>query len=142
MAYGVPGIAFLAFGTTVVAPLSREYPIETVFFESQEAVAAIRLNGEVTWDPFTGTVTVMADTVAVLASNARMAQKVRFIVDPQIMLSECAFAWAEGADFDALMTACPREAGSVSVRFQYDLPRTRPGKLRKVFCQPANFIRR
>ena len=72
--------------TMVVAPLSREYPIETVFFESQEVVAARRLNGEVTWEPEIGDVTVMADMVAVLARNARMGQRADFISCPRTKL--------------------------------------------------------
>lgn len=76
--------------------------MDTVVFESQLAVVAATLNGEVTWAPFTGAVMVMADMVAVPARSVKMEQRAGFIENPQIMISEYEFVPAEGAHFDAV----------------------------------------
>ena len=56
-----------------------EYPIETADTEPQVLVFATNVKGDVTWAPFAGVVTVMADAVAAHIAITKRAEKKCFI---------------------------------------------------------------
>ncbi|SRR6266702_407208 len=58
--------------------------MDTAGTEAQVVVFATRANGEVTWAPFAGVVTVMADAVAVHTTKDKRAEKKGFIKVPQL----------------------------------------------------------
>jgi hypothetical protein len=116
--------------TIVVAPLSIEYPIAETERDEQALVLATTLNGEVTWAPFAGEVTVIADAGAMAAASAKAEKNEVFMNMPRVMIFVRAFVCIFAAvSQEILETQNPRDR----LRFRW----RRPPRLFHAFRIPS-----